>query len=252
MKNLLLALLLVLAAARCPAFAAQNYCQYGHETAILLVDRTTQFDKTDRAVFLDALGSLIDRLGAGDRLVALTMTGAFTDSQKLFDQCKPGCPDDGFFASIMSSCSATVARSELNGFTRSLALTLANLLRNPEQTPQSDLFRTVAEVTHDYAAKGGSGQPIKDVVLFSDLLENSDMFPERAFRRLPVDRALAQLKASDITPDVDGATIQVFGFGRDDGPRRPPLPQGERQRIAAIWQQWFKAGGAADVEIGFR
>lgn len=252
MKTLALVSALSIALVSGPSYAAQDYCQYGHETAILLVDRTTQFDKVDRSVFLDALGNLINRLGSGDRLVAVTMTGAFTDNQKLFDQCKPGCPAGGFFSSLMSSCSATIARSQLNRFTQTLALTLANLLRDPEQTPQSDLFRTVAEVTHDYASSGHEDEPIKDVVLFSDLLENSDLLPERDFRRMSIERALAKLAASQIVPEVSGARVQVFGFGRDDSPRRPPLPQGERQRIAAIWQQWFKAGGAVDVEIGFR
>ena len=252
MKKLLLAFVILVAMASEPAYAAQSYCQYGHETAVLFVDRTTKFDKVDRSIFLDALGNLIDRLGSGDRLVAVTMTGAFTDNDKLFDQCKPGCPDDGFFASLMSSCSATVARSELRRFTRSLALTLANLLRDPEQTPQSDLFRTIAEVTHDYATSGNDSQPIRDVVLFSDLLENSDLFPEQEFRRISVARALEKLKSAEIAPDVSSGIVQVYGFGRDDSPRRPPLPQIERQRIAAIWQRWFKDGGATDVEIGFR
>jgi hypothetical protein len=252
MIRILAALALILGGLSSPSYAAQDYCSYGHETAVLIIDRTTQFDSVDRSIFLDALGSLIDQLGPGDRLAAFTMTGAYTDSTKLFDQCKPGCPDVGFLAGLMSSCSATLARAARTGFTRSLAVILAGLLRNPEQNPQSDLFRTVAEVTKDLATRAGEAQPLRNVVIFSDLLENSDVLPERELRSLPVDRVLALLKASEIEPDVAGATIQVYGFGRDDGPRRRPLPQGERQRVVAIWERWFKAGGAADVEIGFR
>ena len=81
-----------------PAHAAEDYCGSGHATAILLVDRTTQFDDTDRSVFLDATAGVIAQLGPGDRLVAYTMTGAYTESRKLFEQCKPGCPDTGFIA----------------------------------------------------------------------------------------------------------------------------------------------------------
>jgi hypothetical protein len=252
MIRFLSALAVIVGGLSSSAYAAQDYCRYGHETAVLLVDRTTQFDAVDRSVFLDALSSLIDQLGPGDRLAAFTMTGAYTESTKLFDQCKPGCPDVGFLASLMSSCSATLARSERMGFTRSLAIILADLLRNPEQNPQSDLFRTIAEVTNDLATRTGGAQPLRNVVIFSDLLENSDVLPERELRSMPVDRVLALLKASEIEPDVVRATIQVYGFGRDDSPRRRPLPQSQRQRVSEIWERWFKAGGAADVEIGFR
>ena len=136
-----------LLASALPARAAEDYCAYGHATAILLVDRTTQFDDTDRSVFLDATTALIGQIGPGDRLVAYTMTGAYTESRKLFEQCKPGCPDEGFFAGLVSSCSPVVARARLRDFTTELATGLATMLLHPEQTPQSDLFRTVAEVT---------------------------------------------------------------------------------------------------------
>ena len=148
-----------------PAHAAEDYCAYGHATAILLVDRTTQFDATDRSVFLDATAGLITQLGPGDRLVAYTMTGAYTESRKLFEQCKPGCPDQGFFAGLMSACSPTVARARLRDFTGALAADLGAMLRDPEQTPQSDLFRTVAEVTRAYSTEADSVRPIRTVIL---------------------------------------------------------------------------------------
>ena len=234
------------------AHAAEDYCSYGHATAVLLVDRTTQFDDTDRSVFLDATAGLIAQLGPGDRLVGYTMTGAYTESRKLFEQCKPGCPDEGFFAGLMSACSPVVARARLRDFTTALAAELATMLRDPEQTPQSDLFRTVAEVTRAYATAADGARPIRTVILFSDLLENSTVLPERDLRRLPPARSLQRLDQAGLAPRVAGATVRVFGFGRDDAPGRPPLPQDQRQRIAQVWQQWFRAGGATEVELGFR
>jgi hypothetical protein len=243
-------LLTVLAAV--PARAA-DYCGYGHATAVLLVDRTTRFDATDRSIFLDATGAVIDRLGAGDRLVAFTMTGAFTGSKKIIDRCKPGCPEEGFFAGLLSACSPTVAHAALQGFTADLAGGIAGMLKEPEETAQSDLFRTVAEATRATAADAGDKMPVRTVILFSDLLENSAMLPERELRRLGVSAVLQRLHEAGVAPpDVAGATIRVFGFGRDDAPGRPPLPQDERRRVAAVWAHWFKAGGAAAVEIGFR
>ncbi len=242
----------VLCAIAPSARAAEDYCGTGHATAILLVDRTTRFDATDRSVFLDATAGLIARLGPGDRLVAYTMSGAYTDSRKLFEQCKPGCPDEGFFTGLMSACSPTVARARLRDFTNTLAANLATMLRDPEQTPQSDLFRTVAEVTRAYATAADAARPIRNVILFSDLLENSELLPERELRRLPPARILLRLQQAGLAPHVTGAAIRVFGFGRDDAPGRPPLPQDQRQRVAQAWQQWFRSAGATEVEIGFR
>lgn len=251
MRTLLLAVAVALLFAG-SARAAENYCTYGHGTALLFVDRTTSFDATDRGVFLDAAGDVIDQLGPGDRLVVVTMTGAFTDSRKLFDQCKPGCPDEGFFAGLLSTCAPTLARARLQSFTASLAATLAELLRKPEDTPASDLFRTIAEITRAYATPADASRPIRSVIVFSDLLENSQLLPERELRVLPVARIEKRLDDAGLLPKVGGANVRVFGFGRDDSPGRPPLPQDQRKRIGRVWEDWFRAGGAADVSIGYR
>ncbi len=251
MMRLLLVVAMLLATCL-PAAAAEDYCGYGHATAILLLDRTTQFDATDRSVFLDATSGLIDQLGPGDRLVAYTMTGAFTGSRKIFEQCKPACPDESFFSGLLSTCSPTVARARLGAFTVALAVDLATMLRNPEETPQSDLFRTVAEITRAYSTASNSTRPIRTVILFSDLLENSALIPERELRRLTATSIDKRLDAAVLVPRVAGATVRVFGFGRDDAPGRPPLPQDGRRRIAQAWEQWFRLGGAANVDIGFR
>jgi hypothetical protein len=251
MTRLLLAAAMLLATCL-PAAAAEDYCGYGHATAILLLDRTTRFDATDRSVFLDATSGLIDQLGPGDRLVAYTMTGAFTGSRKVFEQCKPACPDENFFSGLLSTCSPTVARAQLGAFTVALAVDLATMLRNPEETPQSDLFRTVAEITRAYSTASNSTRPIRTVILFSDLLENSALIPERELRRLTATSIDKRLDAAGLAPHVAGAAVRVFGFGRDDAPGRPPLPQDQRRRIAQAWEQWFRLGGAATVDIGFR
>jgi hypothetical protein len=253
MRRAVLALLLLgLGLGLAPAHAAEDYCANGHATAILFVDRTTRFDATDRAVFLDATAGLINALGPGDRLLAFTMTGAFTESRKIFDQCKPGCPATGFLSGLMATCSPMVARAALRGFTTDLATVLAEMLKQPEETPQSDLFRTIAEVTRDYATPAEASRPIRSVILFSDLIENSALIPERALKREPAAATEKKLAEAGLVAHVDGATVRVFGFGRDDAPGRPPLPQDQLQRVSQVWQDWFRQGGAADVEIGFR
>lgn len=240
-----LALLLTTSTAR----AATDYCGYGRGTSVLLVDRTTAFDATDKAVFLQALDGMISGLGAGDRLVLYTMTGAYTESQKLFDRCKPACPDEGFLGELFASCRPVVARSDALGFTRELAQTLAGLLQKPEETRFSDLFRTVADAVRPYAA---GPQKLQSVFVFSDLIENSALLPERELKRLPPATILQRLQTDGVIATLGGAAVRVFGFGRDDSPARPPLPQAERQRIEQAWRLWFTASGAGRVEIGFR
>ncbi len=231
------------------AQAATDYCGYGHGTSVLLVDRTTAFDATDRSVFLQALDGMIAGLGAGDRLVLYTMTGAYTASEKLFDRCKPACPDSGFLGDLFASCRPVVARSEALGFTKELAQVLAGLLQKPEETRFSDLFRTVADAVRPYAA---GSQKLENVFVFSDLIENSTLLPERELKRLPPATILQRLRSEGVIAALGGAAVRVFGFGRDDSPNRPPLPQAERQRIAQAWRLWFDASGAGSVDIGFR
>ncbi len=245
----LLATVMVLLLATGGARAATDYCEYGHATSVLLVDRTTAFDATDRSVFLQALDGMIAGLGAGDRLVLYTMTGAYTESQKLFDECKPACPDEGFIGDLFASCRPVVARSDALGFTRELAQTLAGLVQKPEETRLSDLFRTVADAVRPYAA---GPQKLQNVYVFSDLIENSTLIPERELKRLSPPAILQRLRTDGVVATLGGAAVRVFGFGRDDSPGRPPLPQAERQRIAQAWRLWFDASGAGSVEIGFR
>ena len=231
--------------------APVDYCGYGKATTVLLVDRTTRFDKTDQAVFLDAVTGLLARLGAGDRLVGFTMGGDYTQSRKVFDDCKPGCPDDGFFAGLLSACTPVVARARYRQFQTALARVLAELLREPEATPASDLFRTVAEDTRA-SSLGGDVPPLRQLVIFSDLLENSSFLPERDLRRLPLAELTRRLSEAGPRASVEGATVRVFGFGRDDAPGRPALPPAQRRVIQMLWEDWFREGGARDTLIGFR
>lgn len=229
------------------ARAADDFCSYGSGVAVLLVDRTTSYDQTDRTLFLQALDGVVAELGPGDRLVLFTMTGAYTESRKLFDRCKPACPEQGFFAGLVSSCRPVLARAEAVGFTRELARMLAGLLQTPEETAASDLFRTLAEAVRPYPAG-----KLRTVVLFSDLIENSAVLSERDMKRLPPAESVERLRAAGVSARLGGAAVRVFGFGRDDGPGRPPLPQAQRQRIETVWRRWLEGNGAGAVEIGFR
>lgn len=71
------------------------YCEAGSNAALFLVDRTTQYDDTDQRVMIESIGSVIDSLGTGDRFVLATIDAHYTGSERLANECKPGCPPQG-------------------------------------------------------------------------------------------------------------------------------------------------------------
>ncbi len=212
-----------------PALAApDDFCQYGQATAMLLIDRTTAFDDTDRSVFLGALDSLMLRLHAGDRLVAYTMTGAYTESRKVFDRCKPGCPDESFLGSLLATCRPVLARAEYRAFVTALAAELARLLREPEETRFSDLFRTVADLTATYAGEQGA-KPLRAGV---HLLRSSGELILPSGARVP---PAARIRRA--APARPGWHRTAPGRGPRSGVRlragRHPCPAAAAQRPAA-------------------
>jgi hypothetical protein len=90
------------------------------------------------------------------------------------------------------------------------------------------------------------------MVVYSDLLEASGVLPAGQIRRLQPDAVARKLEGDRIEARLRGATVRVAGFGRDDAPSRPPLPQDVRRRVEESWRTWLEKGGATDVSIGLR
>ena len=234
-----------------PAGAAEfDYCSVGRRTSLLLVDRTSRFDAVDQDILIRTVEAFFRRQNAGERVVVAASSGAYTELRLVFNECRPGCPDEGFFARLTSTCRAVVARGDYLTFEARFIATLRDLLVQPEDAPMSDLFRSVAEATRLVEANGYA--PLRQFLFYSDLLEASSLFPAQAIRRTPPAEALRRLAESGVQPRVQGAEVRVIGFGRGDAPNRPPLPQDIRRRVEDTWQRWFREAGATDVQIGLR
>ena len=243
--------LLFLCMSRSPAMAARfDYCSAGQHTSLLLVDRTTRFDKIDQDILIRTVESFFQNQTAGERVIVAESSGAYTDLKLVFNECRPGCPDEGFFARLTSTCQAVLARSDYLGFEARFIGTLRDLLVQSEDSPASDLFRSVAEATRLVSANGYA--PLHQFLFYSDLLEASSLFPGQTIRHVPPGEALRRLTADHVQAQVHGANVRVIGFGRNDAPTRQALTQDIRRRVEETWSRWFEDGGAADVEIGLR
>lgn len=219
------------------------YCEYGHNAALFLVDRTTQYDETDQRVMIESIGSVVDSLGTGDRLVLATIDAHYTGSESLANECKPGCPAQGPIEAMAGGCSSMIAQADLRNFKTQLAASIRPLATTAVESKTSDIAGTIAQWTQSPPA----GKPFSQVYIFSDMLENSQAIPWAKFKSMPPEDAVEKMKSLNRLPAVDGASVRIVGFGRLHDPGRPPLPADMDARIRTFWADFFKAGGAASV-----
>ena len=234
-----------------PAWAADfDYCSIGQHSSVLLVDRTTRFDAVDQDILVRTVEAFFRNQAPGERVVVAESTGAYTDLRLVFNECRPGCPDEGFFSRLTSTCRGVIARSDYLNFEARFIGTLRDLLTQQEEAPVSDLFRSVAEATRLVSAN--TYAPLRQFLFYSDLLEASSLFPGQTIRHMAPADALRRLDGEHVQAHLQGASVRVIGFGRNDAPNRAPLVQDIRRRVEDTWTRWFRAGGATDVEIGLR
>lgn len=235
-----------------PASAATSfdYCSIGQSTSIFMIDRTTRFDNTDEQILRNQVETFYREQRPGERVLVVAVTGAYTEMRVAFDKCRPACPDEALLARLVSACRPVVARSDLLAFERGFIAVVAELLRNQEEASASDLFRSVAEITR--LVEANRYRPLRQMLIYSDLLEASQIFPGTIFRRTPPEAVLRRLNAERIEAKLARTSVRVVGFGRDDAPNRAALAPDVRRRIEESWRQWLTAGGASEVQIGLR
>jgi hypothetical protein len=244
------AVAVLLACCRPAAAADVDYCSLGQRSSLLLVDRTTRFDQVDQDILISTVESFFRRQAPGERVIVASASDAYTELRLVFNECRPGCPEEGFFARLTSTCRAVIARSDYLNFEARFIATLRGLLVQPEEASASDLFRSVAEATRLVEANGY--RPLRQFLFYSDLLEASSVLPGQTIRRLAPADSLKRLADNRVAPRLAGSEVRVIGFGRDDSPARGALTQEVRRRVEDVWSRWFREGGAADVQIGLR
>ncbi len=213
---------------------------------LVVIDRTEPFDRLDRELVSAAMGRIFKEAVAGTRLIIHTMTEDFSTSAMVFDGCVPGCPDsDSLSSAILSECSAIVARRDTAEFRKRLADSLLALLDTSEEHGGSAIVETLAALGSQYRGIGR-------LIVYSDLLENTDLARFDRIDGKSLAGLLPKLAGLHLIPALDGADVIAFGFGRAQGPDRPGLTPAALDAIRTFWIAYFGAAGAASTRIAQR
>jgi hypothetical protein len=236
----------LLAAACTPP--AVDYCRLGESNSLLFIDVTTPYDDTDRREIKRIFASVVETLSVGDRLTVRTISEKYADSILVFDQCKPGCPPgEGVAAQYLGTrCSQTQMQADLDGYLGALIRDMQPLIQNESESRYSDVLATLGRLTHSFA----EGRRYDEIVLYSDMLENSPDRPWIWFRDQSADDLLRAAEAAMLLPRAEDAVVRIFGFGRLHSEGRPLLPTMVDNKLRAFWSDYFLAGGAAKVLFG--
>jgi hypothetical protein len=235
---------------RANAAGRQDYCSYSDSTTLMLVDRTTAYDGTDEEVFRASLKRLQGSLEAGDRLIIQTITGSYTESRKVFDDCMPGCPETGLMEWLTGSCRDIIASSDRNAFLRQAAAAVRQMLAEVQSFETSDIAQTIAETTREIATS--PDRRLTRLIVFSDMVENSKALPWSTLQTGQPRKLVAALNEVGVKPSLGGADVVVFGFGRFHDRGRTQLRPETRNHLVDFWTRWFKSGRAETVFIGQR
>jgi hypothetical protein len=227
----------------------EDFCRATAGRTIVFIDVTTRFAAGDDRILYAGVESIIRHARPGTRLTFLTITDSFSHMDMPFDQCIPGCAaDDG-------NCSALQAKRMVPEFNEHLRRALGELV------PKRSLAASDIALTMSYALRTRPPGEPATVFLFSDMLERSRVLdlqalahraaqkPERAehLRR----EGVAALKKVGYDLDLAGLKIVVFGFGREDGERRPLDPE-TVEFVRRFWTEAFRAANATGVEFHAR
>ena len=91
---------------------------------------------------------------------------------------------------------------------------------------------------------------ITRVVIFSDLLENSKLFPWPMIAAGDDATIYRTLSAFGLLPRLKAVPVSVFGVGRSHDVNRTPLAPERRLRLERFWRRLFELSGATSVSIG--
>ncbi|WP_213269830.1 hypothetical protein [Hyphomonas sp.] len=216
-----------------------DYCKLSDRSTLFLIDRTTTFDAGDQTVLMESLGGVVDRLETGDRIIIATISDHYSKTRRLADACKPGCPQSGGVVDeIMGSCSTMKAKQDQQQYISSLAASLREVINTAEDASGSDIIRTIGHWTGSTEA-----EPYTRIIVYSDMLENSDMIAWSKFAALPEDELMgivADHRAGARTP---GTLVRVIGYGRLHDKARSPLPAELDAKLRGFWSRYFSEGG---------
>ncbi len=219
---------------------ADDYCTLSDRSTLLLIDRTTTFDAADQARLMESLGRVVDGLDTGDRIIIATISDHYSNTRRLANACKPGCPAAGVMDQIAGSCSTMKARQDQQQFAVNLAGSLREIMDTADDASGSDIIRTLAHWTE----ATGTAKPYTSIVIHSDMLENSEMIAWSRFAPLPEEDLFNIVAEHDAGIRARGAAVRIIGYGRLHDAARSPLPAALDLKLRSFWSRYFLEGGA--------
>lgn len=216
-----------------------DYCTLSDRSTLFLIDRTTTFDAGDQTLLMESLGSVVDRLETGDRIIIATISDHYSKTRRLANACKPGCPaGGGVVDEIVGSCSTMKAKQDQQQFMGSLAASLREIINTAEDASGSDIIRTIGHWSGSNAAR-----PYTSIIVYSDMLENSDMIGWGKFSARPEDELMGIVSQHGAGAKTPGTDIRVIGYGRLHDKARSPLPAALDAKLRGFWTRYFFEGG---------
>jgi hypothetical protein len=216
-----------------------DYCAKNGALIVLLLDITTPYDEADKTEIVEAVNEAYRVLEGGDKLVVRTIADSYAHSERLFDRCKPYCATSSTIGRYFN-CNDGVIRSDADNDKYEMTQALKMHLAHFEERKYSDIIRTLVTTARE-EIKGANHVRI---IIFSDLIENSDHLSGGQLFNLPTARLLANLKQEGLIAALSGAQVQVAGVGRAGTPERRPLTVRELNKLDEFWKAYFAAAGA--------
>ncbi len=199
----------------------------------VVIDKTDRYSPPEaeriRGLILDAR----DQLAVGERLslYELDENGRLSDAQR-FSMCNPGRGDQ---INPLYRNPARVETRYQDYFEGPLAQRLADLVE-PKDAPRSPILESLARLsTQDAFAPG---LPRREVVLVSDMLQNSDLFTVYGaarwdLSRLPDPDRVAEELAYEYGDALAGVRLTVYLIPR------PGWEQAQRTALPEYWNAVF-------------
>lgn len=217
---------------------ATDYCVSSPRATLVLFDRTTPFDDIEREAARVHVGAIVDGLQPRERVVVATIEHHYSVSRQSFNGCLPACLPR---RRPLDPCSPLRADREARGFRERLFAAIRPLLAPAPEQRYSDITGTLARQSRT--------RRFDRIVLYSDMLENSQALPWPHVRDGDEATLMEAANAYDLVARLPGARVEIVGFGRSHDPGRPPLAAPVDRRIRRFWQTYFRAAGAHSPEF---
>ena len=217
-----------------------RFCSDSAANVVLYLDLTTPYDGSDEATLGSGIGHIFDGLEDGGRIVIRTIEDTFANSKRLLDMCVPYCKSGGFLSDLFSNCTTGVVVNEKKKLRDAIKLAIAPM-RLSVELPNSEIIRTIALSSREEYRAGRTNV----FYIFSDMIENSAFLGGRTFFAASTPDLMQKVKKESLIPELSGAAVHVFGFGRGGiASARAALPQDRLAKLNSFWTAYFQAAGA--------